>query len=396
MKIDPYKHKERYEKWKNRLVAEINGETRIMGQITGLSKANSEVIIRYITDMEKGINVARTGSRSHIRLNSIKQRIIFIVKEIEKLYGGQEIINIAENEIISFFNNMRSGKFKRIDGKAYASVLDYISVFKAFWHWYMRTERRKDNTIADITVYIDTTPLKESTFVYFTIDDMKKMAQKAKYEYKVLMWFLFDSGIRAPTELMNIRISDLSKIENSDVYQLNIRTEISKTFGRKIKLLLCSKLLEEYIKENDFKNDDCLFPMVPKITNQYLKRIAEKVFGKVKTAGGNYMTDLTMYDFRHSSCCYWMPRYKSELALQYRFGWKSNDMIHHYSKLLGMRDTIVEDDLMIDSETKTVLEKELEQERNAREMLSEKYSILEKQLNEIKKGLELHKRTITH
>jgi hypothetical protein len=42
---------------------------------------------------------------------------------------------------------------------------------------------------------------------------------------------------------------------------------------------------------------------------------------------------IKMYDFRHSSCCYWLPRYKSENALKYRFGWKKSDMISYYSHL---------------------------------------------------------------
>ncbi len=388
MKIDPYKHKERYENWKKQVAKEINGEIKIIGEIDGISKFNSDLIIKYITDMERGINVARIGNRSFIRLNSLKQRIVFIVKEIEKLYKKNKITNITENEAISFFNNMRSGKLKRKDGKNYASVPDYVYVFKAFWHWYMRIEKRKGKTTEDITVYIDTNPIKESTFVYFTIEDMKRMAQRAKYEYKILMWFLFDSGIRAPTELMNIKISDLSRVENSDIYQLNIRDEISKTFGRKIKLLLCSKFLEEYVKEKGLKGDDYLFPIVPRVINQYLKRIAEKVFGRVKTDGGKYMTDLNMYDFRHSSCCYWLPRYKSESALKYRFGWKNNDMIHHYSKLLGMKDTIKEDDLIVDGEAKTMLENSLEKEKNARELLEENFNALQRQMQELQKKTE--------
>ena len=48
-------------------------------------------------------------------------------------------------------------------------------------------------------------------------------------------------------------MEDLSELEESEIYQLNIRDEISKTFGRKIKLLLCSELLRGYIKEMNFK-----------------------------------------------------------------------------------------------------------------------------------------------
>jgi hypothetical protein len=388
MKIDPYKHKERYEKWKTQFVRDVNGKIEIIGEIDCISKFNSDLIIEYIIDMEKGINVARVGSRSPIRLNNLKQRMVFMIKGMEKLYKRKKITHITEREVISFFNDMRNGKIARRDGEKYTSVRDYVCVFKAFWHWYMRREKRKEKTVEDITIYIDTHSVKESTFAYFTIDEMKRMAERCKYEYKILMWFLFDSGIRAPTELVNIRVSDLSKMENSDTYQLNINDEISKTFGRRIKLLLCSRFLERYIKEKGLRDDDYLFPIVPRVANQYLKRITKKVFGKVKTKGGKYMTDLTMYDFRHSSCCYWLPRYKSESALKYRFGWKKSDMIHYYSKLLGMKDTIEEQDLVIDSEAQTKLQRELEQEKKDRELLDDNFRALQNQVRELNERMK--------
>jgi len=295
----------------------------------------------------------------------------FNVRELEKLYGQKKVIDITDREIVAFFKSMRDGQIKTRKGKRYTSVPDYVNVFKAFWHWYQRVESEKGNMVKDITRYIDTSPVKESEFVYFAIEDLKKIANRAKYEYRVLMWFLFDSGIRAPTELMNIKVSSLLKTDGSNDFQLDISEEISKTFGRKIKLLLCSKLLKDYISVKELSEDDYLFPICPRVVNQYLKRLMVKVLGDVKTKGGQRSSEISMYDFRHSSACYWLPRYKNESALKYRFGWKKNEMIHHYTKLLGMRDTIAEDDLLIDSEAKTKLENELEQERKTRELFQE-------------------------
>ena len=101
------------------------------------------------------------------------------------------------------------------------------------------------------------------------------------------------------------------------------------------------------------------------------------------TKGGETIKEITMYDFRHASACYWLPRYKSESALKYRFGWKKSSMIHHYSKLLGMRDTIQEEDLMLNDEVKTMLERDLESEKNARMLLSEEVEALRNQLTRI-------------
>ena len=118
--------------------------------------------------------------------------------------------------------------------------------------------------------------------------------------------------------------------------------------------MLSYELLRNYLTENTFKSDDFIFPVNASVTNQYIKRLEERVLGK---------KGITMYDFRHNSCCYWLPRYKSESALKYRFGWKKSDKIHYYSELLGMKDTINEDDLFIDN-SKTEIEKRLEKITN--------------------------------
>lgn len=339
--------------------------------IEGISGFNSGIIVEYLNDMGNGMNVTRKGAVSYIRLNNLRQRMGSITRELERLYGQKRLVDLTDREVVTFFKAMRDGQIKTRKGGRYTSTQDYAYVFKAFWHWHQRVEAEKGNTVKDITRYIDTSPVKESEFVYFTIEDLRRMAERAKYEYKVMLWFLFDSGIRAPTELINVKVSDLSKLDGSDGFQLHIRDEISKTFGRKIKLLLCSKLLKDYISDKNLGQDDYLFPLTPRVANQYLKRLAVKVLGSEKTKGGSFTGELTMYDFRHSSACYWLPRYKSESALKYRFGWKKDAMIHHYTKLLGMRDTIVENDLLPDSDAKTKLERNLEAEKKTKELLQE-------------------------
>jgi integrase len=133
--------------------------------------------------------------------------------------------------------------------------------------------------------------------------------------------FLFDTGIRAPTELINVRVGDLF----NNYTELQIREEISKTFGRRIKLMICSDLIRDYVKENNLKPEDQLFAINPTVVNRYLKNLAVKVLGEGVSEAGEVYSRLSMYDFRHCACCYWLPRYKSESALKYRFGWKKSD-----------------------------------------------------------------------
>jgi hypothetical protein len=185
--------------------------------------------------------------------------------------------------------------------------------------------------------------------------------------------FLFDTGIRAPTELMNIRVADLF----NDCKELNIRQEASKTFGRRIKLMLCSELIKNYIQIKKLNPEDYIFTKRPGAVNQVLKRLAARVFGDTKISqGGQKYCDLTMYDFRHCACCYWLPRYKSESALKYRFGWKKSDKIHYYSEMLGMSDTISEDDMFVDV-TKTEIEQRLEKAHKEKDILQEKINSIE-------------------
>ena len=164
--------------------------------------------------------------------------------------------------------------------------------------------------------------------------------------------------------------------------ELQIRNEISKTFGRKIKLMICSDLLKDYISSKGLKEDDYIFPISPPSVNQYLKRLSKRIFGDKESLAGETYDKLTMYDFRHISCCYWLPRYKSESALKFRFGWKKSDKIHYYSELLGMRDTISEEDLLIDV-TKTEIEQRLTISENQKQVLQERVEALESQMKQI-------------
>ncbi|MFA4960271.1 MAG: hypothetical protein WC548_01260 [Candidatus Pacearchaeota archaeon] len=370
MKVDPYKHKERYINWKSSL----------NGKIPEISEENSKIILDYIFDMEHGLNVAagsRKGSRSYIRLNNLKQRIIFLVKQFEERYNAQDITKIGERELHEFFTGIKNGTITRIDGKIYKSPIDYIKIIKAFWHWHMKINRKKDIKVPDITADLDTSKDKPN-WVYLDDNQVKRLCENSIYDYKVLITFLFDTGIRAPTELMNIKVSDFY----NDFKELNIREEASKTFGRRIKLMLCSELIKSYVIGKNLKSEDYLFTKHPRVMNRYLKRLAKKILGDKTSLAGQKYSELTMYDFRHCSCCYWLPRYKSESALKFRFGWKNSDKIHYYSEMLGMRDTISEEDMLIDV-TKTEIEQKLFKSENEKEMLKERMAVMEEQMRKI-------------
>jgi len=338
-KIDPYDNKGRYLKWKEKAVTHLSG----------LSQENRDIFLKYLNDMERGVNVAsnhKKGSRSYHRLNSIKVRILFVLKTIELKANIKDITQVTEDELNNFFLDMRNGRITKQDGTIFKSVKDYVQDFKAFWHWWMKINKKQGKDLIDITLDLDTSGEKPK-WVYMTEDEIKTLAENARFDYKVMIWFLYDTGIRAPTEMSNVRVSDFF----NDFKELNIRHETSKTFGRRIKLMLCTHLIKDYVKAHNLSNNDFLFTITPAAANKYLKRLALRLLGEKESPAGEKYSNITMYDFRHCSCCYWLPRYKSESALKYRFGWKESDKIHYYSELLGMRDTICQDDLLVDLTT---------------------------------------------
>lgn len=356
--IDPYRQKERY--------------LRSRDCIDGISDEDRQIILQMLMDFELGRNVnSIKGERSYIRLNTLKSRL----KKISELLGdfyGKSLTTVNETELMHLFKKMKDGETSKTNGRPYKSVSDYIKVYKTFWHWYMKIMKKQDKRLPDITEDLSVKREKPK-FNYFTFENMKTMAEQSRYDYKVLMWFLFDSGIRAPTELMNVKVKDLQEDSGSDILQLNIRDETSKTFGRRIKLLLCSNILKKYIREKSLSSDEFIFTTNPATINKYLKRIGLRILS---------IKDLSMYDFRHSSACYWLPRYKSESALKWRFGWKQTEMIHYYTEFLGMKDTITQNDL-VDADEQRELERELAKQKQLNHITEERLKMQESKLREV-------------
>lgn len=366
MKIDPYHHEKNYKRWKTAVL--LNG-------ITQVSKENSEMIIKFIFDMEMGLNVANgsvKGGRSPNHLNNLRSRMIFITEQLEQKFNKVCLNNVTEEMLFKIFNDMRSGQILRKDGKKYICVQDYVKIFKSFWHWHMKASKKKGIIIEDITQDLDISNEKPK-WVYLTEEQIKLIMHNASFSLKTLLLFLYDTGIRAPTELMNVKVSDFY----NDFKELNIRDEISKTFGRRIKLMLCSEQVKSYVLSKRLNKDDYVFKFSPPATNRTLKKIAKRIFGEEISPAGQKYSELTLYDFRHNACCYWLPRYKSESALMYRFGWKKSDKIHYYSELLGMKDTISEQDLELDKQNNHF---EIDEEK---ESLKNELEIMKQQVKQL-------------
>ncbi len=243
MKKDPANHEKKYKTWQDKIVKK--------GIIEGITKINSDTIIKYINDMQNGVNISNVsakGGRSYARLNNIRQRTIWFAKKFDEIYWLNEITKINEEQLLSFFTSMKNGNILREDGKVYGSVETYAKIFKAFWNWHIKSSKKNGDQIYNITDDLDTQQVKPK-WVYLSEEQVKKLCDNATFEYRVLFTFLLDTGVRSPSELVNIRVRDLY----NNYKELNIRDEVSKTFGRRIKLLFCHGLLKEYIPQKGLK-----------------------------------------------------------------------------------------------------------------------------------------------
>ena len=374
---DPHKAEITYKRWRENVK-----------RIEGVDNKISSLIIRYLDDLEQGRNIAKgtkKGKRSYTRLkaNLSKLKFIFVLLKKRNIKG----MEISDSKIVKLFNDMENGVIKKQNGREFKSTSDYARTFTSFWHWWMRINKKNGNLIEDICEDLNTVD-KENNFVYFSKEELDKMLRRFTKDEAIMLLFMFDTIIRAPKELSNIRKSDLSE----DCTELNIRDEISKTYGRRIKLMLCSESLGNYVKEKQLKENDYLFGFSPPLLNKKLKNVALKLFGDKMTKGGSRFSQISMYDFRHSGAIFWrLGAYHQKIdSLMYRGAWANLRILNYYTKKIGMKDSIEEGD-MLSLEDKTKLEKDLEKMKESQKKFAKLFNPF---LKVLKKNPDLVKELI--
>ncbi len=351
MKQDIYGHKERYEKWK--LYITKNGDPE-------LTKKNSDIFLQFIFDMERGVNIStksRKGARSPHRLNALRQKLSKVIRLLQER-GINDVTKLNKYQIMDLFNDMRHGKILTERGGRYKSTGDYVKDFKAFWNWLMKINRMKKKSviISNIIEDLDRGADEKPKWVYLDDKMIPKLFQNSSEKYAAFFEFMYDSGARV-TEALSLQVRDIEE-RRGDVY-VNISNEISKNNqGRKINLKISGKNVLNYVHKNQLKDSDLLFPFSAPFINRYLKELCKNLFGEELSKAGEKYSNISLYDFRHNSACFWIMRYKTNPLMMYRFGWKSEKYIHYYSEFLGMKDEIRDDDMFVDI-TKTELEREM-------------------------------------
>jgi hypothetical protein len=149
--------------------------------------------------------------------------------------------------------------------------------------------------------------------------------------------------------------------------------------------MISSEVIRKFIAKNKLRGDDFLFTKSYHQMNRMIGKFGHKVLGvgnPLKQPNSKVLIreGVTMYDFRHNSCCHYLPIYKSENQMKYRYGWKKSEMIHYYSEFIGMRDTLSEEDMLVDT-TKTEIVQQLEREKNKVEVLQEQMEAQKKEMD---------------
>lgn len=330
---DPYKNQERWNSWKEKNKKKIEG----------VSLINSKLILEFLNDMERGMNTpaSKKGRRKPITLINLKDHICFFARNIKK-----PLISLTKTQIHNFEDKIIKGDIRKQNGDKFSAFGNYIKDFKVFWSWLLRTGKVKENITIDLSK-----KTKKPAWVYLKETQFKKLANRCNPDYKALTWFMYDAGLRV-TEAYSIKIKNF----NEDYTELTIPDEVAKTFGRTIKLKLCTQLIKEYVKHHDLKADDYLFIKKPPAFNKYLQTLSKKLFGDKESKARKTYDKFSLYDIRHNASCYWLKRYQKGRSLMYRMGWKREEMILYYSEFLGLRDDLQDEDMVL-TEDKNGLEK---------------------------------------
>lgn len=301
---------------------------------------------------------AKKGRRASGTLLKLRGICVFL----DRHFGKKDFEKISKKELHDLFDKMARGEVKKPNGMVYNGTGDFVKNVKTFWGWMLKTKKVTDDITEDLSRsdYSNGKP----AWVYLTNEQMKQLIDVARRDYRALILFLYDSGIR-PQEAYRIYVSDF----NEDFTELNIPDKrengdkVSKTFERTIKLKHCSQFLKNYVAHQNLKDTDLLIQTTQAAFNKYLRTLSKKLFGTKKTKARGSYDKLKLYDIRHISAIYWLERYKRNQDLMYRFGWTKEDKINYYTEFLGRRDKIDDED-MLTKEDKTKYEKEISEMKN--------------------------------
>lgn len=266
-----------------------------------ITPENKRLILTFLHDCETGKTI-KNKSRKKIgpkRCNRLLDMLKFVSNAIDKRFD-----KLTQDELEKFILDFEKDCFNKKNKKKFSTgTKHYYKIgFRKFGKW-MKGKGLNDLDFSFMETYEE---MKEVPAL--TRDEIERMISKTSITRdKALVMILFDSGARIE-EFLNIRLKHLTKKE--DYYM--VRIEFSKTKPRTISIPMCTKLLEEWLREHPEKNNPeaQLFPMSYDHVRLTIKRLAMKALNK----------HVPIHHLRHSSATYYCHKLKP-YQLCYRYGW---------------------------------------------------------------------------
>lgn len=348
-KIDIHKTKEKFESAVRNF--ELDGN---------INERNKELVLKFIWDCRIG-KTLRGRAKKKIGKARILQ-YIYMFRYLSK-WVGKAFDKVTQEEMERFVSNIEENIYKN-GNKTYSegTKLEYKKALGKFYRWLGRP---------DLVDFMDTSSSPKDVPA-ITRDQAERLINSTfETSVKAAIMVLFDGGPRAE-EFLNLRIKDVTKKkyrDENECYWINLR--YSKTFARTIPLPLCSKYLNEWLREHPEKNNPeaQLFPFSYKGLRRRIKVLGEKVLRE----------RITLHMLRHSSATYWAPKMnRYEFCAKYGWAFSSN-MPDRYIKRKGIIFEEIAEKGDVDQTTM------VQRENRA---LMEKMERLEGEYKKVRKALE--------
>jgi len=365
-------HEEIFESWKKDLTPKYLEQ--------GLTKENSRLFVGYIVDMSEGNNIPKSsklkGSRTPKTLNRVRSKMGAILRGLQN-EGVKDVSKVTQEELNRFFNKW----------KKEGHTNDYAKRFKAFWNWWTKLNLKKGIAIPDVCDELETTNKSESSFVWLKKEEFDKFRGYFDEYKQLLLLFAYETIVRSPSELEGLRVEDI-EIHGEEVW-VNIRDEISKTYGRRFNLVYSGDLIRKYIEGKDSKEP--LFKFSSPMINKEMQQIAFQLWKDKRSPSGELYCNITLYDLRHSGAIHFRQLFQktgqSLDSLRHRGGWTDLRMINYYTKFLGLDGHIQKEKLLL-QEDKTRIEKEVSEIKEREKQYAKMFAHIKKEMEALKKEKE--------
>ncbi len=117
--------------------------------ISGITSHNEKVVKEFLKDCELGMNMPKghRGRRAPSTLVKLFGTLGFILRQ----HSEVKIEDWTKRKLHKLFKDMFEEKIKKVSGKKFRGVDDYVKVTKFFWNWLYRTKKITEDISEDLS-----------------------------------------------------------------------------------------------------------------------------------------------------------------------------------------------------------------------------------------------------